>query len=108
MSAIVGMLRHRVTLEEPVRVADEIGGAAILWTARGDVWAQIRPRRADEYAQYDASFSRGDHVVFLRRRDDVRHPWRIVWGARQFRVVGRVDVGDEAALIALFCEEETL
>ena len=106
MSDAIGAARARLTLEEPVRIADEIGGAAILWTARGDVWAAIRARGADEYAQYDASFARADYVVTMRRREDVRHPWRIVWAGRRFRVLGREDVG--ASRIALLCQEETL
>ena len=108
MNETIGAMRTRVTLEEPVRIADEIGGAAILWTSRGDVWAEIRPRGASEYALYDASVSRADYLVTIRRREDVRHPWRIVWGSRRFRVLGRLDADDGASRIVLFCQEEML
>lgn len=108
MIEAIGALRARVTLEEPVRIADEIGGAAILWTSRGEVWAHIRSRGANEYALYDASLSRADHVVTIRRREDVRHPWRIVWGGRRFRVLGRVDAANDRSRIVLFCQEDTL
>lgn len=106
MSDATSALRARVTLQEPVRVADEIGGAAIFWAARGDVWARIEPRGAFERVMNDAAISAADLRVIIRRREDVRYRWRIVWGARVLRVLGRAD--DGGALIALFCEEESL
>ncbi len=106
MSDAIGAMRARVTLQEPVRVGDEIGGAATFWAARGEVWAKIEPRGAFERVMNDASFSAADLRVTIRRRDDVRHPWRIAWGSRLLRVLGRADEG--LSRIVLFCEEETL
>jgi SPP1 family predicted phage head-tail adaptor len=103
----VGAMRARVSLQEPVCVADEIGGAAIVWTDRGEVWAEIRARGASEYARYDAAVARADYFVTIRRREDVRHPWRVVWANRRFRIVGRADAADPGRLV-LFCEEEVL
>jgi len=104
MSEIIGALRNRVTLEEPVRIADEIGGAAILWTARGDVWAAVRARGAGETAGFDTAVSTASYDVTINRRDDVRAGWRIRWGARRLRIFGVSDEG--APRIQLHCEEE--
>jgi SPP1 family predicted phage head-tail adaptor len=106
MSDAISALRARVTLQEPVRVADEIGGAAISWMSRADVWARIEPRGAFERAMHDASVSAASLRVSIRRRDDVRHGWRILWRGRVLRVLGREDGG--GALVTLFCEEEVL
>jgi len=35
-------LHKRVTLEEPVRAADTAGGASVVWTDRGTLWAELR------------------------------------------------------------------
>ena len=40
MSAIGGM-NHRLVLEEPVRIDDGAGGAAVSWAARATLWAAI-------------------------------------------------------------------
>lgn len=97
-------MRARVKIEEPVRVADEIGGAAILWTARGDVWAAIEARSANEAPAFDAARSTSSYSVTIHRRDDVRAGWRIVWDERRFRIVGVSD--DGAPRVMLHCEEE--
>ena len=104
MSDAIGAARARVTLEEPVRIADEIGGAAILWTARGDVWASIEAGGAGEAAAFDTAPSTASYTVTINRREDVRAGWRIKWGARRLRIAGVSDEG--APRIVLRCEEE--
>ena len=104
MSDAIGALKARVTLQEPVRVADEIGGAAILWTSRGDVWAEIQARGAGESAAFDTVRSTVAYTATINRRDDVRAGWRLLWGERRLRIIGVSDEG--APRIALRCEEE--
>ncbi len=104
MSDAIGAARARVTLEEPVRIADEIGGAAILWTARGEVWATIEARGAGEAVAFDTALSTASYAVTIHRRDDVRAGWRVAWGERRLRIVGVSDEG--APRIVLRCEEE--
>lgn len=104
MSDGIGAARARVTLQEPVRVADEIGGAAILWTSRGDVWAAIDGGGAGEGAGFDTLPSTASYTVTINRRDDVRAGWRLLWGARRLRIIGVSDEG--APRIELRCEEE--
>lgn len=104
MSDAIGAMRARMTVEESVRVADEIGGAAILWTARGEVWAAIEGKSAGESAASDTLTSTTSYSVTINRRGDIRAGWRLVWGERRFRIVGVSD--DGAARIMLHCEEE--
>jgi SPP1 family predicted phage head-tail adaptor len=104
MTDAIGAARARVTLEEPVRIADEIGGAAILWTARGDVWAQIEARGSGEAAAFDTLPSVASYYVTINRRDDVRAGWRVTWGERHLRITGVSNEG--APRIVLRCEEE--
>ncbi|MGD9979869.1 MAG: phage head closure protein [Hyphomonadaceae bacterium] len=106
MSDAISALRARVTLQEPVRVPDELGGAAIFWAARGEVWAAIEPRGALERVTGDASVSAAALRATIRRRDDVQHGWRIAWGSRLLRVLGRDDAG--GTRIVLYCQEEIL
>jgi SPP1 family predicted phage head-tail adaptor len=106
MSDAIGALKARVTLQSPLRVADEIGGAAIAWSDEGDVWAEIVALGADESAAFDTSSSVSAYRVTINRRDDARVGWRVAWGERLLRIVGVRDEG--AARIELSCEEETL
>ena len=106
MTDAIGAMRARVTLKQPTRVADEIGGAALMWVNAGDAWAEISAGSTGESAAYDAAPSNTAYTVRINRRDDVRASWRVVWAARVLRVVAVRDEGDTR--IDLFCEEEIL
>ena len=97
-------MRARVMLQSPLRVADEIGGAAIAWSDEREVWAAIEALSASEAAAYDAAISTGGFHVAINRFDGVRAGWRIVWGERVLRIAGVRD--DGAARVELICEEE--
>lgn len=104
MSDAIGVLRARVTLEAPTRIADEIGGAAILWENEGEAWASIDAGAAGEAAAQDGLVAVTALRVTIHRRADVRAGWRVVWGERRLRIVGIID--DGAPRIVLVCEEE--
>ncbi|MFZ2030046.1 MAG: head-tail adaptor protein [Vitreimonas sp.] len=106
MTDAIGAMRAPVTLKRPTRVADEIGGAALMWVNAGDAWAEISAGAAGENAEYDGEPSTGAYTVRINRRDDVRARWRVAWGARVLRVIAVRDEG--SARIDLICEEEIL
>jgi len=106
MNDPIGALCARITLQQPTRVADELGGAAILWINTGDVWADIRAGGVSDGAGYDTARAATGYSVTINRRSDVRAGWRVQWGARRMRVIGVRD--DGAPRITLTCEEEFL
>lgn len=106
MSDAIGALWARVMLQRPVRVADEIGGAAIVWTDVGAAWAEITGGGAVEAAAFDADASTASYRLTIRARDDVRAGWRVAWRARLLRIVGISDAG--APRLTLMCTEERL
>jgi head-tail adaptor len=106
MNDTIGAMRARVTLTRPVRVADEIGGAALMWINAGDAWAEVAAGVAGERADYDGEPSTATFIVRINRRDEVRASWRVAWGARVLRVIAVRDDGEPR--IDLICEEEIL
>ena len=106
MSDTIGAMRARVTLKRPTRVADELGGAALMWVNAGDAWAEISAGGASERADYDGAPSTTAFTLRINRRDDVRARWWVAWGARVLRVIAVSDEGE--ARIDLICEEEVL
>ncbi len=103
MSDALGAMRARVTLQAPARVADEIGGAALLWSPQGDVWAAIEAEGAGEIAAFDTLAASRRLRLTINRFDGVAAGWRASWGERRLRVVGVLDEG--APRIILLCEE---
>ncbi len=106
MSGRIGAMRARVTLESPLRVADELGGAAMFWRDEGDVWAEIVAGAAGESAAFDTSPSTASYAVTIYPRTGVRAGWRILWGQLRLRIEGVAD--DGGPRIALSCTEEIL
>lgn len=104
MSDAIGALCTRVALQRPERVADEIGGAAILWTHEGEAWARIEALDADQRAEFDGVSAHASFRLEVYRRPDVRAGWRVLWGARVLAVTGVVD--DGAPRMTLLCDEE--
>ena len=83
---MIGALRERLLLQRPESV-----GGALTFTDVSGAWGQ-------------ASAEAGRHRFIIRARADVRAGWRLVWGARRFRVVAAFDADD--ARTELLCEEE--
>jgi len=106
MSDAIGALKARVTLLQPQRVADEIGGVAIAWSSVGDVWAEITATGGGQGADYDTAPSVTSFTVTINRHADVRAGWRVQWGARVLRINAVRD--DGAPRIDLLCDEEIL
>lgn len=99
-------MRARVRLQSPVRVDDEVGGAALSWSDGGSAWALVESLSTSLNANYDRQVSTTRVRMTLRARDDVRAGWRLVWGVRTFRILG-VEC-DGGARLSLNCEEEIL
>ncbi len=106
MSEAIGAMRARVRLESPLRVSDNIGGAAITWSNQGDVWAEIDAGGAGQSAAFDTAPSVAAYSFAINRRTDARAGWRVVWGARVFPILAVRDEG--GARIELVTEEEKL
>ncbi len=103
MSEAISTLSARVRLLKPVRMDDDLGGAAIAWSDQGGAWAAISARGASEDTGADALAVRAEYTMRIRARADVRAGWRLAWGARLFRILSVHDAED--ARLALACEE---
>lgn len=91
MSALVGELRHRLTLEEAETAADGGGGSFVTWRAAGVMWAGVKPVSGSEIVSADAIQARVTHEITVRWRPDVAARKRFRWGARIFDIHAVVD-----------------
>lgn len=103
MSNAIGAMRERVLLQSPLRVADEIGGAAISWVNEGAVWAEIVAGSASENVDHDRTRGVANYRLTINRVIGLRVGWRVLWDERALRVVGVAD--DAAPRMTLICEE---
>lgn len=104
MTDPIGALRARITLQRPVRMADELGGAALSWAHAGTIWAAIEALGGAEAVASDALVSVVPLRLTVRRVGGMRPGWRILWGERLLRVIAIAD--DGGPRLILTCEED--
>jgi SPP1 family predicted phage head-tail adaptor len=107
MAPRIGALRHRVTIEEPVRVPDAGGGADITWQSLATVWAEIQPKAGREVFESDQLGGRVTHDVRMRFRGGVTPNMRIVHNARSFDIRYVANIGERGEWLICACEETT-
>ena len=107
MAPRLGALRHRVTIEAPVRTPDDGGGAAITWQAVASVWAEIQPRSGREVFESDQLGGRVTHDVRMRFRDGVTAKMRIFCAGRLLDIRHVANVGTRGQWLICACEEAT-
>jgi SPP1 family predicted phage head-tail adaptor len=101
-------LRHRLTLEELSRVADEGGGFTEDWVTVATLFADLRPIGGDERYEADRLAGRVTHEASLRYRSGVVPAMRFRKGVRIFHIVSVVDVDERKRWLNCLCEEREL
>lgn len=101
----IGEFRHRLTLEAPVRTADEGGTAVVTWTAVAEVWAAIRPTSGRERVDADRLTGHVTHEIRIRWRAGVDATQRFRLGPRIFAINAARDLDERRRLLVCACEE---
>jgi len=104
----VGALRHRVTVEEPERAADDGGGGDVTWATVANVWAEVVPKSGREVFESDQLGGRITHEVRMRWRADIAPDMRIIHRGRPFNVRYAVNVSGRDEWLICECEEASL
>jgi SPP1 family predicted phage head-tail adaptor len=103
----IAALRDWLVLEQPVRMPDGGGGAAIAWQTVAELWAHVRPITGDERLAHDQVAGRLTHRVAIRYRAGVLPAMRLRQGARVYEIVAVIETAPRRRLECL-CEERTL
>lgn len=102
---VIGSLRHRVTIERPVRTASEGGTATITWTGIGSAFARIEAVSGREIELADGVAGRVTHKVLIRYRDDVLPEMRLAAGAQVYLIRAALDTDGRRRWLKCLCEE---
>ena len=103
---MIGRLRHRATVEQPVTVADGGGGSDTTWSAVASVWVAISALSAREREEAGRLDGIATHRIVMRFRDDVRGGMRLVRGSRNYRLLDSRDPDGLGRFLILTAEEE--
>lgn len=87
----IGELRHRITIEENIKVSDGLGGQTETWQAiatNPQVWAKIDPVSGLERFFSERLEENISHKITIRYRSDLigKTEWRLNFGGRIFQM----------------------
>lgn len=105
---MIGKLRHRLTIEEEVRVADGGGGFDLSWQAIATepvVWGRVTPLSGREVLRASQLQTPVSHRVTIRYRADVTASMRLTLGSRVFNIRALINVEERDRWLELTCEE---
>lgn len=84
-----GKLRHRVTLQEPVKVQNPATGAVInTWRDVATIWAEVYPLSAREFIAAQTSQGEITTRITIRYREDVTRKHRILYRGGIYNIEG--------------------
>ncbi len=105
MTAVIGTLRHRLTLQAPQRTPEDGGTATIAWSHVTDLFARIRPLAGREIVSADGLAARVTHEVTIRMTENVAPQMRFVFGTRTFDIHAVLDIDGRRRWLRCLCEE---
>ncbi len=103
----IGALRHRVTLEAPVDVFDDVGGFTRDFAPVIRLWARIETQGAHQDFVEQRSEQVRPAVVVIRWRNDVASDMRFDFRGRKLLVKGVADADERRRFLSCQCEEIT-
>lgn len=103
------LLRHRVTLQQPVLTPDGAGGYTRTWATVATLWAQIEPATqrgqsreifADQHLEPAVT-----HHVTIRYLSGVTADMRLLYGTRVFAILAVTNKDERNVLLQILARE---
>lgn len=84
-----GKLRHRITLQKPVKVQNpETGSVENIWQELAQLWAEVSPLSAREFVAAQAMQNAVTTRITIRYRQDIEPKYRILFRGKIFNIEG--------------------
>lgn len=84
-----GKLRHRITLQKPVKVQNpETGSVENIWQDLAQLWAEVSPLSAREFVAAQAMQNAVTTRITIRYRQDIEPKYRILFRGKTFNIEG--------------------
>jgi head-tail adaptor len=104
-------LNRRLQLEVPTRVADGAGGFQLTWTARGSLWAAVKPGSGREAPTVEAREAQVSYQITVRGApvgSDARPKPedRLREATRVFTVLAVTEADSRGQYLTCFAREE--
>lgn len=105
---MIGAMRHRITFQQEVQVADDGGGYALSWEdidETPDMWADVRPMSAGESLQYHKLTTTATHKIIIRYRSDITADMKILHGSLVYNIRSILNKDARGRFLEILAEE---
>jgi SPP1 family predicted phage head-tail adaptor len=99
-----GTLRHRVTVEQPVRGRDAAGQPLTDWKRVAELWADLLHKNGAETIRADQDASTVQASIRIRYRTDLDASMRVVHGTKIYRITAVLPDERARQYVDLVCE----
>jgi SPP1 family predicted phage head-tail adaptor len=108
VTARIGRLRHRLTLETRSRTPDGGGGGASTWTPVAELWGALDAVAGKEAVMADRVSGQAAYRIVIRHRDDVGPAMRFRRGGEAFDIVAALDQDGRRRFLVCDCQRRDL
>ena len=98
-------LDHKVILQERTQIPDEQGGWFWTWSEVREMWATIKPIKAEyvlNYMQWDVDIT---HEIKVRYDSDIVKEKRFYYDSRIFHIEKVIDPRETKNTLICYCRE---
>lgn len=103
--SVIGAMRRRVTLEQPVDAPDGAGGMTRTYAPLANLWARVTPLRGTDQFVGERQELAIAHDVRIRWRAGVTSQMRFALGGRALRILSVRDEDERRRFLICQCEE---
>lgn len=83
----IGSLRHRISIQKPVKQKDELNQSTLNWVDFKRVWSRMITLKGKEYIAAAATKSENTVRFVVRYTKDIDESMRILYKGRVFEIV---------------------
>lgn len=108
MSIPIGKMRHRLTLQQEMRMGDGGGGSQSAWQDVAEIWGALEGMSGGEAIMADRISGNTKYQITIRWRSDVSPAMRFLFGGRIFQILTVLDADGRRRFLRCACEERDL
>lgn len=102
-----GKNRHRIVIEQPVKVKTDSGAINTTWSTFKETWAEVRTLKMYEKSAIETSFPKADMFIGFRYIEGVLSTMRITYKGKIYSILGINNVDERNRELELICETGT-
>ena len=103
---MIGSLRHRIILQKPVIIKDNIGQELEEWQDVATVWASVEPLSGKEYFNAQQTNSEVSTKITIRYLSGITSQMRVTFQKHIYNILSVINFEERNIYLQLLCLEK--